>query len=147
MQTLCIYNEILLRIYRDVLKLQNNKSNNRFQPQFWFFNSDETKFHYDLNLQKFLIQNYNKFGYVSFLGNQINLINDKIKKLTKTKDNTKKIYLLLKVNKNKFTFDVQYQTTKPNEEYTLVKKDITTNKFSIFNYINYKTPIFFKVQK
>ena len=40
-------------------------------------------------------------------------------------------------------FDIKCQSSKPNSNYFLVSPNLQ-NKFNIFNYINYNTPVFYK---
>ena len=71
-------------------------------------------------------------------------INSQIRAIQKECKKSNNIYLMLKPGKTDIEFDIKCQSSKPNSNYFLVTQNLQ-NKFAIFNYINYNTPVFYKI--
>ena len=134
----CIYVELFLRLYRDIVKYKNVKNTSRaFNPQFWFFNKDETKLHFIKNEKIFVLQKYNKFNFLKTIHDTLEKIENDIS-LMKKKTN-EKLYIFIGLNKLKteIIYDIKnkkdLQTVSNKDDYELI---IDNKKELLLNYIN-----------
>ena len=126
----CLYNEVFLRLYRDCV--QNLPNNN---PQYWFFNGDETKLFDDPNFtfknQLIIIfyKNYNKI---------IEEIKEKAKECNKNDKMFLNIYIEQKKKnkkeKIKWIIVCDKDTTTIDENFIEIQINQTTDPINLFNY-------------
>ena len=119
----CLYNELFLRLYRDLTQ------HSKFNPQFWFFNSEETKLHYD---PKFSYNN----EIIQLLTKKMDSLEDTYIDVSKTCKKEEPIYLLISEKNKKITLDIRCDLNLGDNN-LLVSNKIVKEDNNFINFFNY----------